>query len=125
MALLKYPDVFQVGAASSSVTDWHNYDSIYIERYMRLPGDNPEGYKNGSALNFVDNLKGKLLVVHGTIDNNVHPSNTIHLIDALQKAGKTFDFMFYPEQRHGISSSHLTKLRLDYLINNLKPEPVK
>jgi dipeptidyl-peptidase-4 len=125
MALLKYPDVFQVGAASSSVTDWHNYDSIYTERYMRLPGDNPEGYKNGSALNFVDNLKGKLLVVHGTIDNNVHPSNTIHLIDALQKAGKTFDFMFYPEQRHGISSSHLTKLRLDYLINNLKPEPVK
>ena len=128
MTLLKYPDVFQVGVATSSVTDWKNYDTIYTERYMRLPNDNPEGYKNGSALNFVDNLKGKLLIIHGTIDNNVHPSNTIHLIDALQKAGKTFDFMFYPEQRHGIGGAggrHLSKLRLDYFITHLKPEPVK
>ena len=123
MALLKKPDVYQVGVAVSSVTDWKNYDTIYTERYMQRPEDNPEGYKLGSALNYAGNLKGKLLLVHGTIDNNVHQSNTVQLIEKLIEAGKEFDLMFYPEQRHGIggvSGMHLQKLRLEYFNKYLK-----
>jgi dipeptidyl-peptidase-4 len=125
MSLLRYPDVYSVGVASSSVTDWHSYDSIYTERYMRIPEDNKDGYEKGSALSYVKNLRGKLLLVHGTIDNNVHPGNTIHLIDALQKEGKSFDMMYYPENRHGIrgyNAQHLTKLRMEYFLRHLRPE---
>jgi len=125
MSLLRYPDVYSVGVATSSVTDWHNYDSIYTERYMRLPEQNKEGYEKGSALTYAKDLKGKLLLVHGTIDNNVHIGNTVELIDALQKEGKNFDVMFYPENRHGIrgfNAVHLGKLRMEYFLKNLKPE---
>jgi dipeptidyl-peptidase-4 len=125
MALLRYPDVFHVGVAGSSVTDWRSYDSIYTERYMRTPQANPEGYKLGSAMTYADNLKGKLLMTHGLIDNNVHVGNTIHLADALQKAGKSFDLMIYPENRHGIRGyhrSHVNKLRTAYFLKHLKPE---
>jgi len=123
MALLKKPDVYQVGVAVSSVTDWRNYDTIYTERYMQRPQDNPEGYRLGSALNYAGNLKGKLMLVHGTIDNNVHQANTIQLIEKLIEAGKEFDLMLYPEQRHGIggiSGIHLQKLILDYFDKYLK-----
>jgi dipeptidyl-peptidase-4 len=125
MSLLRYPDVYSVGVASSSVTDWQSYDTIYTERYMRTPEANPEGYEKGSALTYAKNLKGRLLLVHGTIDNNVHPGNTIHLVDALQKEGKSFDMMYYPENRHGIGGynrDHLFKLRLEYFLLHLKPE---
>lgn len=125
MSLLRYPDVYSVGVAASSVTDWRNYDTIYTERYMRLPETNKEEYETGSALSYAKNLKGKLLLVHGTIDNNVHPGNTIHLVDALQKEGKNFDMMYYPENRHGIrgyNAEHLAKLRMEYFLRHLKPE---
>ncbi len=125
MALLRYPDVFQVGVAKSSVTDWHSYDTIYTERYMRTPQANPEGYRLSSAMTYADNLKGKLLLVHGLIDNNVHVGNTMHLADALQKAGKQFDMMIYPENRHGIRGyhgKHLGRLTRDYMLKHLKPE---
>jgi len=125
MSLLRYPDVYSVGVATSSVTDWHSYDTIYTERYMRLPETNKEGYEKGSALTYAKNLKGKLLLVHGTIDDNVHAGNTMHLVDALQKEGKGFDMMYYPENRHGIrgyNAEHLTKLRMDYFLRHLKPE---
>lgn len=125
LSLLRYPDVYSVGVAASSVTSWYNYDSIYTERYMRLPEQNKEGYEKGSALTYAKNLAGKLLLVHGTIDNNVHAGNTIQLIDALQKEGKNFDVMFYPENRHGIrgfNAEHLNKLRMDYFLRNLRPE---
>ena len=125
MALLRYPDVFQVGVAMSSVTDWRSYDTIYTERYMRTPQANPEGYKLGSAMTYADNLKGKLLLVHGLIDNNVHIGNTFHLADALQRAGKEFDMMIYPENRHGIRGyhgTHLSKLRMAYFLKHLQPE---
>ena len=92
---------------------------------MRTPQANPEGYKLGSAMHYADNLKGKLLLVHGLIDNNVHVGNTIHLADALQRAGKEFDLMIYPENRHGIGGyhrQHLTKLRTAYFLKHLKPE---
>ncbi|KPK91839.1 hypothetical protein AMJ80_07050 [bacterium SM23_31] len=125
MALLRYPDVFHVGVARSSVTDWRSYDTIYTERYMRTPQANPDGYEKGSAMTYADNLKGKLLMVHGLIDNNVHIGNTIHLADALQRAGKEFDLMIYPENRHGIGGyhgTHLNNLQMSYFLKHLKPE---
>jgi len=125
MSILRYPDVYSVGVARSSVTDWHSYDSIYTERYMRTPEANKEGYEKGSALTYSKNLKGKLLLAHGTIDNNVHPGNTVHLIDALQKEGKNFDMMYYPENRHGIggyNAQHFAKLTMEYFLRHLKPE---
>lgn len=122
LALLKEPEVFHVGVAGAPVTDWRNYDTIYTERYMRTPQENTEGYDLGSALPYAKNLKGKLLLIHGTIDNNVHPGNTIQLIDALVKAGKKFDLMFYPLQRHGIRGPygrHYRQRLIDYFIENL------
>ncbi|MCH7782857.1 S9 family peptidase [candidate division KSB1 bacterium] len=125
MSLLRYPDLYHVGVAGSSVTDWRSYDSIYTERYMRTPQENQEGYEIGSVLKYAANLKGKLLLTHGTIDNNVHPGNTIQLIDELHKAGMVFDLMFYPENRHGIrgySGQHRSKLQMSYFLKHLKPE---
>ena len=125
IALLKEPEVFHVGVAGSSVTDWRNYDTIYTERYMRTPQENPEGYDTGSALKYAANLKGKLLLIHGTIDNNVHPGNTIQLVDALIKAGKRFDLMLYPGYRHGIygeAGKHYRQLMIDYFVKHLQPE---
>ncbi len=128
MLMLRYPDVFTVGVAGSSVTDWRNYDSIYTERYMRTPQENKEGYDSGSAMNYAENLRGKLLLTHGTIDNNVHPSNTIQLVNALIEADKDFDLMLYPEHRHGIRGAagrYASRLRLDYFMKHLKPETYK
>jgi len=125
MALLKAPDVYKVGVARSSVTDWRNYDTIYTERYMQRPQDNPDGYDKGSALNYAKNLRGKLLLVHGTVDNNVHPANTIQLVEKLIEADKEFDLMLYPEQRHGIGGAggkHLRKLSMEYFEKYLRPE---
>ena len=127
MALLKEPEVFHVGVASSSVTDWRNYDTAYTERYMRTPQENPEGYEEGSTLPYAANLQGKLLLTHGSTDNNVHPGNTLQLVQELVKAGKTFDLMIYPQQRHGIGGAgrqHLTQLRLNYFRTHLRPHPV-
>ncbi|MCP4725437.1 MAG: prolyl oligopeptidase family serine peptidase [bacterium] len=128
MLMLRYPDVFTVGVAGSSVTDWRNYDSIYTERYMRTPQENPDGYDKGSAMTYAENLRGKLLLTHGTIDNNVHPSNTIQLINAFIEADKDFDLMLYPEHRHGIrgaAGEYASRLRMDYFVKHLKPETYK
>ncbi|MFN1836204.1 DPP IV N-terminal domain-containing protein [Balneola sp. MJW-20] len=125
LLMLRYPEIFHVGVSGAPVTDWRNYDTIYTERYMDTPQNNLEGYEVGSAMNYADQLKGKLLIVHGTTDNNVHPSNSIQLIDALVKAGKDFDVMFYPENRHGIRGAagrHYSMKRLEYLVENLMPE---
>ncbi|MFC1729335.1 DPP IV N-terminal domain-containing protein, partial [candidate division KSB1 bacterium] len=125
MSLLRYPDLYHVGVAGSSVTDWRSYDTIYTERYMRTPQANRQGYEFGSALTYAGNLKGKLLLIHGSTDNNVHPGNTIHLVDALQEAGVNFDMMYYPENRHGIrgySGEHRSKLQISYFLEHLKPE---
>ncbi len=125
MSILRYPDVYSVGVARSSVTDWHSYDTIYTERYMRTPQVNKDGYEKGSALTYAKNFKGRLLLAHGTIDNNVHPGNTIHLVDALQREGKSFDMMYYPEHRHGIggyNAQHLAKLTMEYFLRYLRPD---
>jgi dipeptidyl-peptidase-4 len=121
ISLLKAPDVFHVGVAASSVTDWRNYDTIYTERYMRRPQDNPDGYEKGSCLTYAKNLKGKLYLQHGTIDDNVHPGNTIQLVQALLRENKKFDLMLYPENQHGIRYPHAAETRVAYFIEHLKP----
>jgi len=124
MALLKEPEVFHVGVAHAPVTDWRNYDTIYTERYMRTPQENSEGYDLGSAMPYAENLEGKLLIMHGAVDNNVHPGNSIQLISALIEAGKQFDLMFYPENRHGLrgaSGRHSQQKRMDFLLTHLDP----
>ena len=122
IALLKAPDVFHVGVAGAPVTDWRNYDTIYTERYMRRPQDNPDGYEKGSCLTYTKNLKGHLFIHHGAVDDNVHPGNSIQLIKELQRHNKTFDFMFYPEQRHGIRIRSYGESRVEYFIEHLKPD---
>jgi dipeptidyl-peptidase-4 len=121
ICLLKAPDIFHVGVAASSVTDWKNYDSIYTERYMRRPQDNPDGYEKGSCLTYAKNLKGHLYLLHGTVDDNVHPANTIQLVQALLKENKRFEFMMYPENQHGITYPHAGETRVEYFIEHLKP----
>ncbi len=101
MAILRYPEVFAAASVSSPVTDWRNYDSIYTERYMRLPDDNKDGYDKGSAMSYVNNLKGDLLIYYATADSNVHSSNTLQLIQALQRARKHFEVEVGPDRGHG------------------------
>ena len=101
LALTKGADFWTHGYGSSSVTDWRLYDDIYTERFMDTPQDNPEGYKEGSVLTFVKNYKGKLYFTHGDMDDNVHLQNSIRLISSLEDEGKSFQFMLYPNGRHG------------------------
>lgn len=102
MALTLGADYFTHGIANYSVTDWQLYDNIYTERYMDTPKENPEGYKFGSASTHADKYKGKLLITHGTLDDNVHMQNTMQLIEKLIMLNKDFELMLYPNERHGI-----------------------
>jgi len=98
--LLRYPDVFHVAVANSAVTDWRNYDNIYTERFMNLLENNLKGYEASSLMPMAKNLKGELLVFFGTADNNVHPSNSLQFINALQKAGKSIEVQLAPDGGH-------------------------
>jgi len=116
MALVRYPDVFHAASASSPVTDWRNYDTIYTERYMWTPQGNPEGYEAGSVMKYVDRLRGRLMIYYGTADNNVHPSNAMQLIDALQRAGKSFEVQVGPDRGH---TSINRERMMEFFIENL------
>jgi dipeptidyl-peptidase-4 len=105
LALTKGADYWTHGFAGSSVTDWRLYDDVYTERYMSTPKANPEGYKEASALTYAKNYKGKLYLIHGDMDDNVHLQNSIYLISKLEDEGKVFQFMLYPEGRHGWSGA--------------------
>jgi dipeptidyl-peptidase-4 len=100
MAMMKAPDVFKTGVAGAPVTDWDGYDTGYTERYMGTPQSNPEGYHDSSVLTQAAKLKGKLLLVHGMTDENVHFRHTARLIVALTEAGKDYDLVVFPEERH-------------------------
>ena len=102
---LTHSDRFKAGIAVAPVTDWHDYDSIYTERYMGLPKDNADGYRTSSPVTFAAQLSGHLLVVHGTSDDNVHMQNTVQMIDNLISAGKPYDLQVYPRKTHGIAGS--------------------
>jgi dipeptidyl-peptidase-4 len=116
MEILRHPDVFAAASAASPPTDWRNYDSIYTERYMWIPEENKSGYDAGSAMTYADNLKGRLLVYYGTADNNVHPSNSMQLIRALQQAGKSFEVQVGPDQGH---SNVNAQRMMEFFIENL------
>ena len=114
---------WKAGIAGGTVADWANYDSIYTERYMLTPQHNPEGYRKGSPLAGAANLSGKLLLIHGAIDDNVHMANTIQLAYELQKAGRQFDLMIYPKSRHGVTDplllKHMRQMMTDFFVANL------
>jgi dipeptidyl-peptidase 4 len=116
MTILRHPDVFAAASAASPPTDWRNYDSIYTERYMWIPEENKEGYDKGAAMTYVNNLKGRLLIYYGTADNNVHPSNSMQLIKALQQAGKSFEVQVGPDQGH---SNVNNQRMMEFFIENL------
>lgn len=117
MCLLRHPEVFQAASASSSVTAWYHYDSIYTERYMWIPQENKAGYEAGNAMAYVDNLKGRLMLFFGTADNNVHPSNTMQLIQALQRKQKSFEVQLGPDAGHaGINPQRM----MEFFIENLQ-----
>lgn len=119
LAVMKHPEVFHVGVAGAPVTDWRNYDTIYTERFMWIPQENKEGYDNGACVTFVDRFNGKLLLLHGMVDDNVHPSNTFQLLHALHQARKPVDVMFYPNAGHGIGSPSFNPLKWEYLYDHL------
>lgn len=116
--MFRYPDIFSVGMAVAPVTDERLYDTIYMERYMGLLKDNEEGYIQSAALTFAKDLKGKLLVVHGTGDDNVHYQNTEKLINELIKYNKPFTMMSYPNRSHGIYEGKGTRLHLWSLLTS-------
>jgi dipeptidyl-peptidase-4 len=114
---------FKIGIAGGSVTEWANYDSIYTERVMRTPQNNPEGYRATSVLAAAKDLHGKLLLIHGAMDDNVHMANTIQFAYELQKAGKPFQLMLYPKSRHGVTDplllKHMRQMMADFVVENL------
>jgi len=112
-----------VGVAGAPVPDETLYDSIYQERYMGLPDKNAQGYKDGSPINFASGLQGKLLIIHGTGDDNVHFQGTQRLLNKLIDLNKQFRFMEYPNRRHGITGTHLDTLRYGFLEENLPAGP--
>ncbi|HNV73393.1 MAG TPA: prolyl oligopeptidase family serine peptidase, partial [Gemmatimonadaceae bacterium] len=123
-AMFREPDVFKVGMSVAPVPDQRLYDTIYQERYMGLPQENVAGYQLGSAINHVEGLKGRLLVVHGTGDDNVHYQGTERLINRMVTLGKRFDVMVYPNRTHSISEGdgttvHIHTLLQRYLRENL------
>ena len=107
------------GISGSPVTDWNHYDTIYTERYMGLPDSNSRGYRRSSVVEAASGLHGRLLLVHGLRDDNVHPANTFHFVRLLQQAGKRFELMVYPRARHAIHDQHYNKLRYEFILESL------
>jgi dipeptidyl-peptidase-4 len=98
---------FVMGIAGGTVSDWRSYDSVYTERYMGLPSDNEEGYRRSAPRWAAADLHGALMLIHGAIDENVHPANTMQFAYELQRAGKPFELMLYPKSRHGVTDPDL------------------
>jgi dipeptidyl-peptidase 4 len=121
--ITKGADYFKTAISVAPVTDWKFYDSIYTERYMRTPDENSDGYKEGSPVNYADEVKGHYMLVHGTGDDNVHFQNSIAFIKALEKAEKPFSLMIYPDKNHSIYGGNTRKYLFtqltDFITNNL------
>jgi dipeptidyl-peptidase-4 len=120
-AILKGNDVFSLAIAVAPVTSWRFYDTIYTERYMTTPQENPSGYDENSPINHVEKLRGDYLLVHGSADDNVHVQNTMRLIEALVQANKQFDWALYPDKNHGIYGGN-TRLHLYNKMTNFIKE---
>ena len=128
--MFRYPGVFQAGVAIAPMADQALYDSIYQERYMGTPQNNPKGYHDGSPINYAEGLTGHLLIIHGSGDDNVHFQATELLVDKLIELGKPFDFMDYPNRTHDISEGpgtmyHRFMLLLRFLEEYVPPGPAR
>lgn len=123
LCLAKSNDVFKMAMAIAPVTNWRYYDNIYTERYMALPQDNGNGYDDNSPINFVKDIKGKYLIVHGTGDDNVHFQNAVMMVDEMIKNNIPFDSEFYPNKNHGIYGGytrlHLFNRMTNFVLDNL------
>lgn len=123
LCMTKGADYYKAGVAVAPVTNWKYYDSIYTERFMRTPQENSGGYENNSPINFVDALKGKYLIIHGSADDNVHYQNTMDMVTALVAANKQFEMFIYPNKNHGIYGGntrlHLFNQMSQFLLKNL------
>ncbi|HEV8455634.1 MAG TPA: prolyl oligopeptidase family serine peptidase, partial [Gemmatimonadales bacterium] len=127
-ALFRYPEVYQVGMSVAPVPDESLYDTIYQERYMGLPTTNAEAYRLASAINVAEGLRGKLLIVHGSGDDNVHYQGSERLVNRLIRLGKSFDFMTYPNRSHCVcegpgTTLHIYSLLTRYLLEHLPAGP--
>ncbi len=111
--------LFAAGIVGAPVTDWRDYDSIYTERYMRMPEENAAGYDATSVVKRAKDLHGRMLLIHGLMDDNVHLQHSTRFIDALQKAQVPFELMVYPGARHGIRGTHYQKLRADFILRTI------
>jgi dipeptidyl-peptidase-4 len=111
------------GIVGAPVTDWRDYDSVYTERYMKTPQHNPDGYRKTAPRFAAANLHGRMLLLHGTMDDNVHMQNSVQFIYELQRAGKSFEMMFYPRQRHGFNdarlNAHLRQTMFDFVMRTV------
>ncbi len=121
--ILKGNAIFKMAIAVAPVTNWRFYDSVYTERYMQTPQENPSGYDSNSPINFVEKLKGKYLLIHGSADDNVHVQNSMQMMEALIQANKQFDSQIYPDKNHGIYGGK-TRIQLfnkmtNFIKNNL------
>jgi len=123
LCMTKGKGLFKMGIAVAPVTSWRYYDTIYTERFMRTPRENPKGYDENSPINFADGLQGKFLLIHGTGDDNVHYQNSMELAEALVQADKQFEMQFYPNKNHGIyggnTSFHLHTRMTNFILENL------
>lgn len=122
-SMLNAPEVFKAGISGAPVTNWTNYDTIYTERYLGLPSENADGYKASSAAQYAGKLQGKLLIIHNIEDDNVLFQNTLQMADALERAGKLFDMVIYPQKSHGVGGPYrkdLLEKTTDFFERNLK-----
>ncbi|TCJ12547.1 S9 family peptidase [Flaviaesturariibacter flavus] len=130
LAITKGNDAFTAAVAVAPVTSWRFYDNIYTERYMRTPQENKAGYDDNAPLNFVNRIKGKYLLIHGTADDNVHFQNSTQMVSALVKANVDFETMYYPNKNHGISGQgdnttfHIWSKMTNWILDNLGNENV-
>ncbi len=123
LCITKTPDLFKTAVAVAPVTNWRYYDNIYTERFLRKPADNPKGYDDNSPINFVKNIKGNYLLIHGTGDDNVHWQNSAEMMNAMIQAGVKYDSEVYPNRNHGIGDRaaqyHLYRRMAEYVQSNL------
>ena len=123
LCMTKGEGVFKAGIAVAPISSWRYYDNIYTERFMRKPGENPDGYDNNAPLNFADQLQGRLLIIHGAADDNVHVQNTLEFAERLVQADKDFDMMIYTNRNHGIyggnTRNHLYRKMTRFIFDNL------
>ena len=123
LCLTKGNGTYKMGIAVAPVTNWRYYDSIYTERFMRTPQENPDGYDRNSPINFAKDLQGKFLLIHGSADDNVHFQNSMDLVEALVQTDKQFEMQVYPNKNHGIrggnTTFHLYTRMTNFILENL------